>query len=696
MTEKIGKVTLDYTDYPGEDFYCDGAVEDELLEIVKNYSEVEYPRIIEEKKDWPVLYHLSKQRENIVDWIPMEKTAKVLEIGSGCGAITGALSGKAASVTCVDLSKKRSLINAYRHSECENVTIRVGNFKDVEPKLPTDYDYICLIGVFEYGQSYMGTERPYEDFLKIMMKHLAPGGRLIIAIENKFGLKYWAGCQEDHLGTYFSGIENYADGGGVRTFTRKGLERILKACGAEQYAFYYPYPDYKLMTTIYSDEYLPGKGELSNNLRNFDRDRMVLFDEKNAYDGIIEEELFSLFSNSYVLVIGEEFPVKYTKYSNDRAPEYRIKTEISRDAHGRMTVRKYPLCQEAREHIRSMETAYENLKDRYEGSGLSVNVCEIVEEDDDIYASFEFVEGVPLSELMDECLERDDIEGFRKLFTQYVEKIDYHAQMPVADFDLIFANILVQGDTWTLIDYEWTFGKQVATKELAFRAVYCYLLENEKRNKLDLEWVLDTLQMTEEEAAYYREQEMGFQKFVTGTRMSMSEIRDAIGYRMMKPQTWIQKYRDSKQTGRVQIYEDTGNGYSEDASYFLPEAYQGEDKIEFSISVSGNVHMLRIDPAMEPCMVKIKELLWNGQPIPVNNRKRMVTNGKVLRSVSKETGRQEPSVVFDTEDPNINIHVEALERKADNILYASMDIVKLPPEMAADVVRRTVWAYGKG
>lgn len=30
---------------------------------------------------------------------------KVLEIGSGCGAITGSLAQKAGSVTCVDLSK---------------------------------------------------------------------------------------------------------------------------------------------------------------------------------------------------------------------------------------------------------------------------------------------------------------------------------------------------------------------------------------------------------------------------------------------------------------------------------------------------------------------------------------------------------------------------------------------------------------
>ena len=229
MIEKIGQIVIDDTHYPGEDLYCDGVIEDEILNIVKNNPPENFGRIIEEKKNWPILYHLSPLRENIVNWIPVQKTDKVLEVGAGCGAITGALSAKAQSVTSVDLSKKRSLINAYRHPDCDNVTIKLGNFQDVEPSLACDYDYIFLIGVFEYAQSYIGGEKPFETFMAIMKKHLVPDGRLVIAIENRFGLKYWAGCKEDHLGTYFDSIEGYPGGGGVRTFTRKALEEICKA-----------------------------------------------------------------------------------------------------------------------------------------------------------------------------------------------------------------------------------------------------------------------------------------------------------------------------------------------------------------------------------------------------------------------------------------------------------------------------------
>lgn len=685
MTEKIGNITIDDSKYPGEDYYCDGAVEDEILQIVRDYSPLEYAKVIEEKKSWPVLYHLSPLRENIVEWIPMEADARVLEVGSGCGAITGALSRKAGSVTCVDLSKKRSMINAYRHSECENVTIHVGNFKDIEPDLDTDYDYICLIGVFEYGQSYIGGETPFEDFLEILLRHLSPQGRIVIAIENKYGLKYFAGCREDHLGTYFSGIENYASGGGVRTFSRRGLERIFKSCGVKQYGFYYPYPDYKFMTTLYSDAYLPGKGELSNNLRNFDRDRMVLFDEKSAFDGLVEDGLFSVFANSYLAVIGGSYDQKYVKYSNDRAREYAIRTEISRDSAGEVSVHKFPVFPEAEEHVRGMEVAYRNLLEKYRDGRLDINRCALEQQNGQLCAKFEFVEGTPLSELMDMCLERDDLDGFYRYFDEYMERVGYHEDFPVADFDPIFSNILVNGDTWTLIDYEWTFGKTIEMKELAFRAIYCYILEDEKRNKLNLDSILKRLGITQKDAEYYREQEMDFQKFVTGRQASMAEMRELIGNRLLTPQNWIERYQDSEGVNRVQIYEDRGAGFQEEESYFVREAYQGEALIEMTLSVSGDVRVLRIDPALASCMVKIAEMTFNGEAVPLKSRKVLACNGRIARTGGHEEGGYRPTLIFATQDPNININLEALSRKGENVLYVRLEIVRIPPNMAADM-----------
>ena len=290
MQEQIGKIILDKKYYPGVDLYCDGVIEDEILDIVKNTPAADYRKVIEERGSWPIFYHLSSLRENIVEWLPIGKSDRVLEVGSGCGAITGALARKAGSVDCIDLSLKRSQINAYRHENMDNICIHVGNFKDVEKDLDNDYDYVMLIGVFEYGQGYMGSETPYEDFMNILKKHLKPGGRMVIAIENKLGLKYFAGCKEDHTGRYFDGIEDYPTGeGSARTFSRMGLEGIMERCGVKEYSFYYPYPDYKFPTTIFSDRKLPKTGELYQNIRNFDRERVLLFDEQKAFDMILGE-----------------------------------------------------------------------------------------------------------------------------------------------------------------------------------------------------------------------------------------------------------------------------------------------------------------------------------------------------------------------------------------------------------------------
>ena len=153
--EKIGLVTLDGTWYAGEDLYSDGDVEEELLDIVKTYPEEAYSQVIRERKSWPVLYHLSHLRGNIVRYLPLEGTERVLEIGAGCGAVTGTLAGKAGHVTCIDLSRRRCRINAWRNRQRDNLDILVGNFEDIAPHLTEQYDLVTLIGVFEYAAWYL-------------------------------------------------------------------------------------------------------------------------------------------------------------------------------------------------------------------------------------------------------------------------------------------------------------------------------------------------------------------------------------------------------------------------------------------------------------------------------------------------------------------------------------------------------------
>ena len=185
----------------------------------------------------------------------------------------------------------------------DNIEIQVGNFQEIEKKIEEKYDYITLIGVFEYSSGYIHAEKPYQEMLRCIERHLKPDGKIVIAIENRLGMKYWAGCTEDHTGNFFEGIEGYQKDSSVRTFSRKELEQLIGEAGNFTSRFYYPYPDYKFPLRIYSDEYLPKCGELTLTAYNYDRARMELFDERRVMDSVISNGLFPEFSNSFLVMV---------------------------------------------------------------------------------------------------------------------------------------------------------------------------------------------------------------------------------------------------------------------------------------------------------------------------------------------------------------------------------------------------------
>ena len=163
---------------------------------------------------------------------------------------------------------------------------------------------------------------------------------------------------------------------------------------------------------------------------------------------------------------------------------------------------------------------------------------------------------------------------------------------------------------------------------------------------------------------------------------------------MVVPQDWIDRYEDTRAVNRVQVYEDKGGGFGEEDSYFVKEAYRGENLIELELKVSGEVRQLRIDPAFGPCAVKLREATWNGEAVPLSRRKLLYANGRISFPARRGPGARGeegscPSIVFPTEDPGLCIRLEKLPRQlprqAENTLRARMEIVRMPLSMAEDL-----------
>ena len=285
--------------YKGQDLYSDGDVEDDILEIVKNNTD--FTDVLHNDNRWAVMYHLTPIRRNLLEWYDFDKNGSLLEIGGGCGAFSGMFADKVKYVKVVELSKRRAEIIYNRHKDHGNLEVIVGNLNDIE--FDDKFDYITLIGVLEYAGKFTTGNDPYKTFLEKIKKYLKPNGKLLIAIENKFGLKYWAGAKEDHTGRNFDSIENYPNDKSIQTFGKYELQELIKSVGFECTDFYYPMPDYKLPTVIYSDDYLPDEATVFNDVSpNFDQERYILFNEQLAFNNIIKNKMFDFFANSFLVV----------------------------------------------------------------------------------------------------------------------------------------------------------------------------------------------------------------------------------------------------------------------------------------------------------------------------------------------------------------------------------------------------------
>lgn len=337
--------------YNGQDSYCEGDVEDKIIRLIAENPPEDYVDAIYANFDWSTYYHLTHVRQNILNWYPFRPDCEVLEIGCGLGAITNMLCSRCSHVTAVELSLKRATAALLRCRERENLDIIVGNLNDIT--FDRQFDYITLIGVLEYQGSYTDSANPYLDFLRKVKTLLKPNGRLLIAIENQYGLKYWCGAREDHTGIPFEGMNQYSiSPKKVRTFSRDSLDKLIRSSGWKHTFFYYPMPDYKLPTVIYSQDRLPSDENMLNMHPYYTPDGATLIaDERNMYKDIIDNQVFEFFANSFLVECSDDSQtgaVSFASLSSERFPEYRIATRFLRGG----DVEKYALNQPSgQQHI---------------------------------------------------------------------------------------------------------------------------------------------------------------------------------------------------------------------------------------------------------------------------------------------------------------------------------------------------------
>jgi len=333
--------------------YSDGDVSEErLLKFVRAATDRSSasPELAAGIVDWPSYYHLSSLRCDLLRPVGELLTGAVLEVGAGCGAVTRYLGETARSVVAIEGSSRRSQIAAARCSGLSNVNVYCDNFEFFATE--QKFDAVVCIGVIEYSPLFFSGSDPFGQMLSVAAGHLTPEGYMLIAIENRLGLKYFAGAPEDHTGSRFQGIEDLYPAGGPMTLGRSEWHRQLSAWNLENVAFLYPFPDYKHPQVILSEAaFSYPQFDASRLIRHLsapdqDRDYERLMSEELVWPVLMRNGIAADMANSFLIVTRQAGartprwlpPALAFQYESERHPNYRRESRVTADPTGRLFV----------------------------------------------------------------------------------------------------------------------------------------------------------------------------------------------------------------------------------------------------------------------------------------------------------------------------------------------------------------------
>ena len=588
---------LDLKFYENTDTYSDGDIENTLLELAENGFD-----ITKSDKVYPfaVAYHFSPERENILNWYPFKKTDVCLEIGAGCGAITGMLCEKCASVVSVDISKRRSKINYARHKDIDNLTIYAGNIQKME--FTEKFDAVVLNGVFEYALSFIHTDTPYITLLGLAKSFLKPSGRLFIAIENRIGLKYLNGAAEDHTDNYFLGMNDYAGNDSVRTFTKEEITELANAVGFTAQRFYYPYPDYKFPSEIFTDSTVNhgfGTPYMNLNSRSFG-----LYSEQRMSASLCKEGIMGHFANSFLVELAFEScdtTVDYVKINSLRKPEFRIMTILGRD--NEKFALKLPACKEAKAHIEKMnveKNIYPNgisfLKAQNYKNGLKYpfltqkNLVDIISES---------TEELPVSSELKKFFSKFktenavyDTDEFKNVFGD--AKSEVCECIRPANIDLICDNIFYENGSYTIIDNEWCFDMYVPIRFIIWRCINELYYKNpsfeekESRDDVMSTFGIDTALSDTfmKWAVYFADKYVGM-NYLSAYTKPLNQL------------SFLDIFNDMsiKRSINTACYYDKGNGYTEEEKIYTDIVLDDDGGFEVTFPLPEKTASVRWDIA---------------------------------------------------------------------------------------------------
>lgn len=319
---------------------------------------------------------------------------------------------KVRQVVTVESKIEKAKAIAKRNEKVSNLEIMVGELKDIT--FTQKFDYITLIGSLPYVAKANG--KTSQELLSKLQELLKEDGKLLIAVDNRFGIKYFVGNPDPYLEKKFVGLLNYNnEEEKIETYTRQKLIDLLNQVGFYCKHFYYPLPDYRMPNVIFSDLELPQYNTIDKYAPYYTEKSDILIDEIDLFREILktDDQLFTFFANAYFVEASRQempFTYKYISYNNMRQPAYRLITKI-----GQEYVEKETVDENAIEHYEQIKQNIDILQK------LGIQTLDSVE-NGKIKSKY-MEQSKLLSAVLAKKLEEQQIDIFYEMVDAYYEKV---------------------------------------------------------------------------------------------------------------------------------------------------------------------------------------------------------------------------------------------------------------------------------
>ena len=321
-----------------------------------------------------------------------------------------------------DMSK--GILNWYDFKEGSTVlhiSENENSIADLEQK-KMSYDYIVLNGVIE-------TCEDIQELLIACKSALREDGTLLLATDNRLGIRYFCGDRDPFTGRNFDGIEKYRrslaiDGARKgRCYSRAEIEQFLDAAGFTSRRFYAVLPDIKHPQLIFAEDYLPTEELSMRYFPLYNHPETVFLEEEFLYTDLIENGLFHKLANSYFIecTLPEKMAnVNQVTLSTDRDNEEAFLTIIRRD----MKVEKRAVYEEGKLRLSHLNENEHDLR----AHGIEVVDAELL---DGKYV-MPFIEA-PLASVYLRNLAHTDKDKF-------IQEMDRFKELVIQSSDIIETN----------------------------------------------------------------------------------------------------------------------------------------------------------------------------------------------------------------------------------------------------------------